>query len=301
MNDPIQSAGQTDVGQTRENNEDHFLVSKAGDDPVAKTGPMPEKGQVHGGDDQLIAVADGLGGHASGEVASEAVMESLSGSLENLHDAIEKSDIPAIECGIAAQLRLAVQQCNDELIDRMNSEPNLFGMATTLTAALIHEEKVWVAHAGDSRAYLLEGSKLTQLTRDHNMAAVAKKSGVQWGNSSHVLWNCLGGKRPDALEIDLTQCQLKPGCCLILCTDGLTNHVTEDEMSKIVRNAATSKEACQSLVDLANRRGGSDNITVVVSKREGDFIETKQATAAAEFDDADTLDEEGMGPIVAKL
>lgn len=278
----LRCVGATDTGKQRANNQDHFLVANCTDDGSnVKRGPDPVEASLSGGDEQLLAVADGLGGHSSGEIASQAAVTSLAEVIEEIHEAIDDQAIPSARGSIAERLRQAVVDCNAKVAELALADPSLLGMATTLTTALLRDEKVWIAHAGDSRCYLLEGTKLTRLTEDHNLSSLNHEND-NWKYASDVLWNCLGGPEPNRVAVDLTQCQLKPGSSLILCTDGLFRHLSDKQVAEVVCRSESADAACQTLIGLANQRGGTDNITVVIAQHRKQCGETKVDQAEAE-------------------
>lgn len=245
-------AGMTDTGKQRERNEDHFLVDSSSN-----------------GQTQLLAVADGLGGYVAGELASAIAIQTLAGKIADDYDSFlsEANDDP--RSSVTERLRDAVLQCNQQILDIAFSDPHLSGMATTLTAALIHEGHAWIAHAGDSRCYLLRDTELIQLTTDHNLSTLLDRGDRFAGENSmsgHVLWNCLGGSSERDVEVDVVQCTLHPNDRLMLCTDGLFCHVKGSEIVQILNDSCDAETACRRLVSLANERGGSDNITIVIAQ-----------------------------------
>lgn len=206
----------THVGLVREGNEDALLV-------LAES--------------SVVAVADGLGGHAAGEVASALAVESLRASLAGL-DGAEQVDVGRI-------LGAALVQASEVVADA-GREPSRSGMGTTAVVAHVRPGTVWIGHVGDSRAYLLSGGELTQLTTDHQSL----------GRITQALG--LGRVEPDLLEAAVS-----PGDRLLLCTDGLTNTTDDGEIARRL-GAGEPQQACDALVAAALAGGGVDNVTVVV-------------------------------------
>ena len=219
----------TDIGQVREGNEDSYLV-------VAP----------------LYAVADGMGGHRGGEVASSL-------ALETVQELFERK-----EGSLADQ----VAGANRAVYDRSQSDRSVSGMGTTLTAALIDGNKVHLVHVGDSRAYLLRGAELTQLTEDHTLVHRMVMEGEITAEEAEthphrsILTRALGVD--ESVQVDEDDVQVESGDRLLLCTDGLTGMVPEDRIQEILQDAADPQEAVDRLVTVANRAGGIDNITAVV-------------------------------------
>ena len=219
----------TDIGQVREGNEDSFLV-------VAP----------------LYAVADGMGGHRGGEVASSLALETVQGMFERR------------EGSLADQ----VVEANRAVFDRSQNDRSVSGMGTTLTAALVDGSRVHLVHVGDSRAYLLRGGELAQLTEDHTLVHRMVKEGEisQEEAETHpqrsILTRALGVDQ--SVQVDEGDVEVSDGDRLLLCTDGLTGMVPEGQIREILLESADPQEAVEKLVKVANRAGGIDNITAVI-------------------------------------
>jgi protein phosphatase len=230
----------TDIGQVREGNEDSYLI-------VAP----------------LYAVADGMGGHRGGEVASSLALETVQQLFERQ------------EGSLADQ----VSGANRAVYDRSQSDRSVSGMGTTLTAALIDGNKVHLVHVGDSRAYLVRDGALTQLTEDHTLVHRMVLEGeitpeeAETHPHRSILTRALGVD--ENVQVDEGDVQVESGDRLLLCTDGLTGMVPEGEIQEILRDAADPQEAVDRLVKVANRAGGIDNITAVVL----DFGEAEETGA----------------------
>jgi len=219
----------TDIGQVREGNEDSFLV-------VAP----------------LYAVADGMGGHRGGEVASSLALETVQGMFERR------------EGSLADQ----VVEANRAVFDRSQNDRTVSGMGTTLTAALVDGNRVHLVHVGDSRAYLLRGGELAQLTEDHTlvhrmvMEGEISQEEAETHPQRSILTRALGVDQ--SVQVDEGDVEVSDGDRLLLCTDGLTGMVPEGQIREILLESADPQEAVEKLVKVANRAGGIDNITAVI-------------------------------------
>ena len=219
----------TDIGQVREGNEDSFLV-------VAP----------------LYAVADGMGGHRGGEVASSLALETVQGMFERK------------EGSLADQ----VVEANRAVFDRSQTDRSVSGMGTTLTAALVDGSRVHLVHVGDSRAYLLRGGELAQLTEDHTlvhrmvMEGEISQEEAETHPQRSILTRALGVDQ--SVQVDEGDVEVADGDRLLLCTDGLTGMVPEGQIREILLESADPQEAVEKLVKVANRAGGIDNITAVI-------------------------------------
>jgi len=219
----------TDIGQVREGNEDSYLIVEP-----------------------LYAVADGMGGHRGGEVASSLALETVHGMFERR------------EGSLAEQ----VAEANRAVFDRSQHDRKVSGMGTTLTAAQIDGNRVHLVHVGDSRAYLLHGGQLMQITEDHTlvhrMVLEGEISEEEAETHPHrsVLTRALGVDQN--IQVDEGDLEVAPGDRLLLCTDGLTGMVPEGQIRKILLETPDPQEAVDNLVKGANRAGGIDNITAVI-------------------------------------
>ena len=211
----------------------------------------------------LYLVADGMGGHTAGQVASEMAAEAALRAVRTLQGA---------SASLAEKLRYAVTSANREIYQTGRQQPELAGMGTTLVAVLVLEGRVALAHVGDSRAYLVRGGRIRQLTDDHSVVGELlrrreiSEDAAREHPHRHVLTRALG-VRP-AVEPDLAELSPEPDDVFVLCSDGLTVHVEDDEIGEHVIGAADPDACVESLVDLANARGGDDNITVLVLRWE---------------------------------
>ena len=230
----------TDVGRVREHNEDSLLVKSRPDRPEWGT---------------LCLVADGMGGHAAGEVASRLAVET---AAERYFASAGSARSALVE---------AVRQANIAVWQAGQAQPGYRGMGTTLVAAAVLDGSAVIANVGDSRAYTVNARAITQVTADHSWVAEQVRLGLLTPQAAEthpyraVLTRALG-TAPD-VEVDSFEVSLAPGEAIVLCSDGLTAHVRDEEIQAIVA-ASPPPEAASKLVALANARGGTDNITVIV-------------------------------------
>jgi PPM family protein phosphatase len=257
------SAGSTDAGRKRRRNEDSF---------------------VH--DPPLFAVADGMGGAQAGEVASRLA----AAAFREFHDADELDP----EQRVAA----IIQEANRRIYERAKSDAQASGMGTTITAALVTEDGVAVGHVGDSRGYRLRDGQLEQLTEDHSLVADLVRSGRLTPDEadSHpqrsVITRALG---TDArVDVDTFTADVQAGDVFLLCSDGLTTMIGDEEITETVARASSLEQATKALVRAANKAGGEDNVTVVLFRLEGEPAELEDTMVAGsnghgETDLEDTL------------
>jgi protein phosphatase len=243
----LRYAARTDVGLTREGNEDALYA-----------GP------------RLLAVADGMGGHAAGEVASRVVIEALA-PLDEAH-----LDGDLADGDLTDSLRRAVTTANGYLRDMVAADNALEGMGTTLTAFLWVQQRLGLVHIGDSRAYLLRGGRLEQVTHDHTLVQNLIDQGRITPDEANThpqrswITNALDG-RPE-IELDLSVRDVQVGDRYLVCSDGLSSYVSEQTIEEALRSG-DPQAACDRLVDLALRAGGLDNISCVVA----DIVEEEDA------------------------
>lgn len=230
----FEMAAVSDVGTMREHNEDFCACA-------------PEAG--------LVAVADGVSGAHGGETASRMAVEATLREFREQPGSV----------GAARRLARAAQQANIEVHELSLFVPELRGMSTTLTAAVIDGGQLYAVHIGDSRLYLRRGSTFSQLTKDHTAAAEHVRLGVV-GDPSSVLTRSLG--RELICALDRFSMPLLQGDLLLLCSDGLHRVLAETEIEKLVRGADAAR-ACEALIETANRRGTADNLTAAVVRMTG--------------------------------
>jgi protein phosphatase len=234
----IRAFGVTDKGRVRPHNEDALLVA-------------PDAG--------IFAVADGMGGHAAGEVASRIAIEAVDELLAQ-QDGLPE-DIPA-------RLRRIVQEANRRIADRIQANPECAGMGTTLVLAALAPSTVWLAHVGDSRAYVIRDGTIRQLTSDHSFVNELVRLGMLTRDQAsrdprrNVVTRALGSDptvTPDVIEE-----AREPGDLLLLCSDGLNTMLPDERILDAIADGQDLEAACHRLVSSANEVGGEDNITVVL-------------------------------------
>ena len=267
-------AARTDPGKVRERNEDNYLVvRRRRERDVLMTSlarellPQPEQVTY------TLAVADGMGGHAFGDLASYLALRTGWDLGEGeVKWAVKMNEREAHDLDTKAHVffRLIHRTLHAAAVE----QPRLHGMGTTLTICYTTGPELFVMHAGDSRAYRVSrDGRLERLTKDHTVAQVLVDAGVATPDSPevrrrrHVLTNCLGGPSP-GVEVDFSQHHLDDGDLLLLCTDGLTDMVTDDEIRAILAAHPRPDDTCRALVDLALEHGGKDNVTVIVGRYE---------------------------------
>jgi len=217
----------------------------------------------------VMVVADGMGGHAAGEVASRMTISALVGLALQIPDWIFWADAEHAR-EIERRTRQAVEQVGAMLIDRGREDAALRGMGSTLTAARSCGRDLLIVHVGDSRAYLLRDGRLERLTKDHTYAQLLVDAGqlsprdVALSGVRHILTNALGGSTTD-VHVDVDLLRLEDGDRLLLCSDGLTDGVDDDTIAATLGAALPSSEVCQRFLQLALDRGGRDNITAIVA------------------------------------
>jgi serine/threonine protein phosphatase PrpC len=257
---------QTDVGCVREANEDSFYVELP--EEGAPRGGAPHRGAKapEGGTPNryaLLLVADGMGGQVAGKEASETAVE----VVKTVFAAKAKTGKPLKD--IKKFLVDAFREANKAVFKK--GEAKSVNMGTTLTMAFIANHNAFIGHVGDSRAYHIRKREIRQVTEDHSLAEDMVKKGkatreeVRTSPMRSMLTRSIGTKAEVAVD-DPIGIELEEGDCLVLCTDGLTNLVEDQEILSVVHNTADLQKACNTLVDMARKRGGHDNITIVAAE-----------------------------------
>lgn len=246
----ILAHGLSDKGLARTHNEDSFYADK---------------------DLGLLVVADGLGGHSAGEVASRMAVEALSGYIRKSY-AGSGALIGPIDSGrsdASNRLVSGIRFANQVVCEAAENNPAWKGMGTTIVAALADGGRLSIAHAGDSRAYLVRSGTISQLTDDHSVVAERVRKGLmsrveaEGSRIRNLITRALGDD--EALEADVTEIDIMDGDRLLLCSDGLNTMVADEEVLMIIASDNAPESACTRLVEVANNNGGSDNITVVAA------------------------------------
>ncbi|MEW6731066.1 MAG: protein phosphatase 2C domain-containing protein [Acidobacteriota bacterium] len=260
--------GITDPGLVRKNNEDTFFIANpdTGQKLVSNTSLRNPVEDNH----LLLMVSDGMGGTEGGEVASRLTVRTI------------KSEIPRLSKRLSPQSRLeaAIEAANRVVWEKKLLDPILRAMGATVTVAFIERGSAYIAEVGDSRAYLLRGERIKQLTTDQTVVQVLLDSGAitpeiaEISHHKNVLLQSVGSQ--EFLQIAVTSLPLASGDILLLCSDGLHGKLKAAELYEIVRSQSQLSDAAQQLVEEAKRRGGEDNITVVLAKLEGECLKPLQ-------------------------
>jgi protein phosphatase len=246
----VSAHGLTHVGRQRQHNEDAFLVESGA---------------------KLFLVADGMGGHAAGEIASRIAVDSISEFI--LHTKEDDGTWPHAYdehyTRTTNRLMAALRMANQRVLEAMKKDARLRGMGTTVVACMADDEKMSVAHVGDSRAYLIREGQLSRITNDHSWVFEQVQAGMltEAEAEKHPLRNVITRALGGALQVtpDASEISAQKGDVFLLCSDGLTGMVPENEILRVVTaNASDLQKACQQLIDAANERGGLDNVTAVL-------------------------------------
>jgi PPM family protein phosphatase len=263
--------GRTDVGRTRDHNEDAFAVAdltanRATLQPDVRTHISGERGS-------LFMVADGMGGAAAGEIASAMAVDVVLRELERLWMNASRHDAEAF----AQALKRATATANAEINAFATQHPEYRGMGTTSTIAGLLGDTLYLAQVGDSRAYLIRESVARQLTKDQSLMQKLVEAGelteeeAEHSERRNIILQALGPET--SVKVDLTHQIIRRGDVLVLCSDGLSGQVTKDEIAQIVSEEHDLVAVCKRLVDRANENGGPDNITVIAARFDGDGLE----------------------------
>ena len=243
--------GASDVGRKRAHNEDSFLCN----DEI-----------------RLYAVADGMGGHLGGERASRMAVEILEREIGDVHKSGVLTTPPETPTSgqshpVNALLRQAVVEANRHIYETAMANPELAGMGTTLTALLFSDSYVHLSHVGDSRAYLYRDGRARQLTEDHSWIQEQVRAGLispeeaKESRFRNIITRSVGFE--PSVEPDLAGIAVQAGDCFVLCSDGLSNYLTLDELGQVL-TGHFYRDVAKVFVDLANERGGDDNVTCLV-------------------------------------
>ena len=243
--------GVTDVGRKREANEDCFAV-------------VPE--------DRLFVVADGMGGHAAGEVASRLAVSAIADFIASTRRDAEITwpfDYDTSMSMEGNRLKTAIRLANQRILDTISHKKDLEGMGTTLVGAIMSEARLCVAHVGDSRAYLIRDGAISQITSDHSWVNEQVKLGFLSRQDAgrhpfrNVVTRALGSK--DDVVVDVSEQDMRRGDYLLLCSDGLNTMIDDESIVRtVISNGDDVERAAVALVNLANENGGEDNVTVII-------------------------------------
>jgi serine/threonine protein phosphatase PrpC len=247
----LESFGLTDVGRRRAANEDNLVVS-------------PETA--------FFAVCDGLGGQNAGEVASRMAVETLTLFMEKSHNDREITWPYGLTMELSFdgnRMLTAIGLANQKVFREADERPEYTGMGTTVVAALVRGAVLTVGWVGDSRLYVIRGGSIRKITEDHTWVNLARRAGTLTEEQaldhpwSHVLVRAVGSR--DSIESDILEAKLEPGDLVLLCSDGLTGMLKDDQILHLLTPPpATMEEGARKLIDAANEAGGKDNVTVIL-------------------------------------
>ncbi len=237
-NQPIklQSFGRTDVGKMRQHNEDSFSLRP---------------------DQNLYLVADGMGGHKGGEVASRLAIEKV---IETIPVTELKKNLSPEAC--RHLLMEGFRKANNTVLSYGTRKPEMAGLGCTMIGCLVMGKQAHICHVGDVRGYLIQGRLIRQITADHSLAAMNDNSDES--QAKNIVTRCIGVSPDNSPEYHMLE--LSGGDQILLCSDGLWNMVSDEEITAIINRAASLQDACNHLINRANDAGGRDNITAVLIK-----------------------------------
>ncbi len=257
----------TDVGRVRKIDEDSIMAANISFGINSKNEQF-----------RLLIVADGMGGHAKGEEASKIALS-----------AISKTVIPRLcddDVSFTKLLKEGIQNANQNILDHVDNHPESSGMGTTLVCALIKNDQAYIANIGDSRAYVISSDEIRRVTKDHSYVQTLidegkiKESEARTHPKKNVITKAIGVMlvaEPDTMRFTLSSDE-----SLLLCCDGVIAHLTDDDMHKTILDSDDPKIACQKIVDLANNRGGTDNISLIIlaeeKQNDANSIDDRQTT-----------------------
>jgi PPM family protein phosphatase len=256
--------GRTDVGQIREHNEDNFLIA---DLTTGRRSLMEDdRNQVVGPKGSLFAVCDGMGGAAAGEVASQM-------AIDIIYEKMAQGGPPASRDELAQRLVSTIEEAGLRIFNEARADRTRRGMGTTATVAALVDSRVFIGNVGDSRAYVLRQGKFVQVTRDQSLVNQLIEAGqlteeeAETFEHNNIILQALG--TAETVQVDLTYVDLRQGDALLLCSDGLSGMIRNDEIREGLLSVDDPLEACKLLTERANQAGGHDNITVLVVKFDG--------------------------------
>lgn len=244
----MKSFGKTNIGLVRKVNEDAFYYQK----------------RYEYGKPYLCIIADGMGGHNAGEVASRMAVTEINEFIEKSLNEQECNNLKDYE----DLIKKAFLHANEEVYKKSMDSKECIGMGTTLTAVLIVESNMIIGHVGDSRVYIIRNDNIKRVTSDHSYVAELIKNGTIKPEEAskhpqkNLITRAIG--TGESIDVDINVLDIKNGDYILMCTDGLSNMLNEDEILNVVKSDKKIEERCSELIDLANNKGGYDNITVIV-------------------------------------
>lgn len=282
--DPIlvSAAALSDVGLVRTNNEDNYLIA----DLTARIA-TPEPAALNhtvGVNGSMFLVADGMGGANAGEVASQMAVEFV--TKEVFRELTESRRPPAWQ-NFVDILKRAIENANLAILQESRRRSDRKGMGTTLTAAALHDGKIYFAQLGDSRAYLVRNGSIAQMTRDQTLIAQLLAAGsitpeeAKVHPQRNVILQALGVQ--NHIDIAFSSAELKRGDQVVLCSDGLSGKVAAEEVQQLLEQSPDARDGCERLIALARDRGGEDNITAIVIRFDGDGLPLPKEGESPEY------------------
>ncbi|HEX6764969.1 MAG TPA: Stp1/IreP family PP2C-type Ser/Thr phosphatase [Polyangiaceae bacterium] len=252
------------MGQIREHNEDNFLIA----DLTRRSRTLLEGDREQGVGEwgSVMGVCDGMGGAAAGEIASQL-------AVDIIFERLIQGEPPKEHDDLARRLVHAVEDAGIRIFNEARADRTRRGMGTTATIAALVDSRLFVAQVGDSRAYVLRGDRLVQVSRDQSLVNQLIEAGqlteeeAETFEHNNIILQALG--TAETVQVDLTYVDLKRGDRLLLCSDGLSGMVRADELREVLSTQKDPLDACKELTDRANRAGGHDNITVIVADFDG--------------------------------
>jgi protein phosphatase len=271
QDEDIDVYGLTHPGKVRSENQDHFLICSLKKQMVIRQTSLPDADHLMAQPERLASlamVADGVGGGTRGAEASRIALEAVAKYVSSGMRCYYAAGL-ADDREFSQALQEGALQCHQELLRRGEEDPEYRGMATTLTLYISVWPRAYLLQVGDSRCYLLRQDELTQITRDQTMAqelvdlGVLTRSDAPRSPFAHTLSSSIGGSQTAPV---VTSLDMAWGHVLLLCSDGLTKHVSDEQLRDRLRSMTSAKQACQTLLDDALKGGGSDNITIIIGR-----------------------------------
>jgi len=263
---------QTHPGKKRENNEDHFLVARLAKSMQVCKSSLPDDGECYFSDEEayLLVVADGMGGAAAGERASALAVGSLETFVLNtfkwfLHLGGREQSV------LFEELRKGIERADRSVFERAQADPRLVGMGTTVTMAYSVGTDLFIAHAGDTRAYLFHEGTLDQVTHDHTLVQLLINSGgispeqARRDARRNIVTNVIGGPS-EGVQAEIHRLHVSDGDVLLICSDGLSEPVGDPAIAETLSRTPDPEAAAARLIELALDRGGPDNVTVILAR-----------------------------------
>jgi PPM family protein phosphatase len=279
----ISAVGMSDMGRVRKNNEDNLVICDLTSGEVRLNPPLRD--HPLGPRGTLFMVADGMGGEASGEIASQICVTTVP---KRLYDNL-KSVGSISETNFVLLLRESIEFANQMIYQKAQSASAHKGMGTTTTAAALFGPYLFVAQVGDSRAYLIRNQKVVQLTRDQTFLNYLEDIGAEMpadpekDSRKSILTQAVGSS--ENIDVKVTYTRIRSGDRILLCSDGLYNMVDRESLVGIVNQDGALADKCKALIARANQQGGTDNITVIMAEFSGSGLPPADAAAGIEFKD----------------